>query len=142
MKSKVFLDTSYAIALTNPADTHHHHALKLADFLESQGVILFTTQAVATEIGNAFAQQRYRQAGIQLLNAIEADPQITIVPVDDLLFQRALRLYGDRPDKEWGMTDCISFIVMQDQSLTDALTADRHFQQARFCALLREPVPE
>ncbi|KAF5428591.1 hypothetical protein C5S39_11130 [Candidatus Methanophagaceae archaeon] len=54
--------------------------------------------------------------------------------------QRAIDFYRDREDKEWGLTDCISFIVMGDQGLTDALTADEHFEQAGFRALLRENV--
>jgi uncharacterized protein len=47
-------------------------------------------------------------------------------------------LFKQRKDKEWGLVDCISFIVMQNREITDALTADIHFQQAGFRALLRE----
>jgi uncharacterized protein len=46
--------------------------------------------------------------------------------------------YRNRKDKAWGLTDCISFVVMQDQNLTVALTADRHSVQADFRALLLE----
>ena len=49
---------------------------------------------------------------------------------------RALALYRDRADKTWGMTDCISFVVMRDHNLSDALTADRHFAQAGFAPLM------
>ena len=52
------------------------------------------------------------------------------------LFERGLALYNARPDKEWSLTDCISFVVMADEGLTDALTGDRHFEQAGFTALL------
>jgi predicted nucleic acid-binding protein len=78
---------------------------------------------------------------VQLLEALEADSRVDIVPLTEQLYARAMQLYTERPDKEWGLTDCVSFIVMQDQMLTAALTADEHFQQAGFRALLREELP-
>jgi len=53
------------------------------------------------------------------------------------LFERGVGLFRQRPDKEWSLTDCISFVVMRDASLTEALTGDHHFEQAGFSALLR-----
>jgi predicted nucleic acid-binding protein len=45
-------------------------------------------------------------------------------------------LYEERPDKRWTLTDCTSFVVMEEENLAEALTGDRHFQQAGFTALL------
>jgi hypothetical protein len=78
---------------------------------------------------------------VQLLDSLETDPKVDIVPVSEPLYARALQLYCERPDKEWGLTDCVSFLVMRDRSLSEALTTDEHFQQAGFRALLREDVP-
>lgn len=50
-----------------------------------------------------------------------------------------LLTYREPPDKEWGLTDRVSFVVMQAREIADALTTDEHFQQAGFRALLREP---
>lgn len=58
------------------------------------------------------------------------------MPASEELYQRAVQLYSDRDDKEWGLIDCMSFVVMGDQGLTDALTADTHFRQAGFNVLL------
>ena len=74
----------------------------------------------------------------ELQGALEKDLKIEIVPISEPLYTQALHLYRQRPDKEWGITDCISFIVMQNRDLTEALTTDEHFQQAGFRALLRE----
>ena len=93
------------------------------------------------EIGNALSRQRYRHAAVQLLAALEADAKLNIVSLSESLSARALQLYRERPDKEWGLTDCASFIVMQDRGLTAVLTADEHFQQAGFRTLLREEPP-
>jgi predicted nucleic acid-binding protein len=59
-----------------------------------------------------------------------------IVGADNDYFDRGLERFARRPDKEWSFTDCISFVVMEDKGLTDALTADHHFEQAGFTILL------
>ncbi len=138
MPVEVFLDTAYAIALSSPQDQFHLRAIQLAEHLENSQAILVTTRAVLVEIGNTLAKQRHRLAGVRLLRSLEADPGVEIVSLSDELYQRALQLYRDRPDKEWGLTDCISFVVMQERGLYEALTTDEHFQQAGFRALLRE----
>lgn len=136
--TEVFLDTSYAIALAVANDEHHQRAVKLAEQLESEGTRLITTRAIVLEIGNALAGLRYRRAAIQLLDALENDPKVKIVPAAEEVCERAFDLYRNRLDKEWGLIDCISFIVMGENGITDALTADDHFKQAGFRALLKE----
>ncbi len=136
--TEVFLDAAYAIALSASSDQYHGRAEELAVQLEANGARLITSRAVVLEIGNALAKLRYRSAAIQLLDSLEEDPNVEIIPISEQLYKRALQLYRERPDKEWGITDCISFIVMQDRGLTEALTTDEHFQQAGFRALLRK----
>ncbi|HEY4688119.1 MAG TPA: PIN domain-containing protein [Anaerolineae bacterium] len=137
MLAEVFLDTAYAIALSSPNDLFHHHAMQLADRMEAEGTSLVTTRAVLLEIGNALSRQRHRDAAVRLLDALEADPEVEITPLSEPLYAQALRLYRERPDKEWGLTDCVSFVVMQERGITEALTTDEHFQQAGFHALMR-----
>ena len=137
LPNKVFLDTAFALALSVASDEHHQKALILADELEAQSVRLITTQAVIFEIGNALAKLRYRAASVDLLDALENDPNVEIVVVSEVIYEQAFHLYRNRMDKEWGITDCISFVVMDDYELTAALTTDEHFQQAGFQALLR-----
>jgi predicted nucleic acid-binding protein len=131
----VFLDTSYILALVNTADEYHQRASKAA--LETQGPFL-TTEAVLTEIGNALARLRWRSLGVAALEDLRSDPEIEILSVSAELFDQAVTLYAARMDKEWGVTDCISFVVMQERGLTAALTTDAHFEQAGFRALLLE----
>ncbi len=135
---RLFLDSAFSIALAAPNDQYHAKALSLAEGIESDDTRLITTRAVVIEIGNALARPRYRQAAIALLEALEADPRVEIVPASEQLCRRGFQLYRDRRDKGWGLTDCLSFVVMQERGLTEALTPDEHFQQAGFRALLRE----
>lgn len=136
MSPEVFLDSSYAIALAAAKDRHHAAALALADEMQRAKTRLITTEAVFVEIGNALAKQRYRAAGVQLLSSLASDPQIEMVTVTTELLNQAWRLYQQRADKEWGLTDCISFVVMSTRGLREALTADDHFRQAGFQPLL------
>jgi predicted nucleic acid-binding protein len=138
MDRVVFLDTSYAIALSASADQLHESAVRVAERIESENVSLITTRAVVVEIGNALSKSKYRRAAVELLQSLEEDPSVEIVPLTEELYERAARLYAGRADKEWGMTDCISFVLMRERGLTEALTADEHFRQAGFTVLLRE----
>ncbi len=135
---EVFLDTSYALALSASTDLFHERALCLATELEAAGARLVTTRAVLLEIGNALSRQRYRAAAVTLLQSLEADPSVEVIPLSEELYVEALQLYCSRPDKEWGLIDCASFVVMSRRAMTKALTADEHFQQCGFRALLRE----
>jgi len=134
--TKVFLDTSYAVALSSHTDENHNRAVELAEEFETSNTHFVTTRAILLEIGNALSKVRHRAAAVRLLSALENDPNVEVVPSSDDLYRRAFEIYCDRKDKEWGLIDCMSFIVMSDQGLTDALTADNHFRQAGFYVLL------
>ena len=73
---------------------------------------------------------------VQLYRDLADDRRVTIVPPAQDLFDEGIELYAQCPDKDWSLIDCISFVVMREYNLTDALTADRHFEQAGFRVLL------
>ncbi len=136
--NEIFLDTSFAIAIVSPRDQLHKKANIWLDKIEDSETPIVTTQAVFLEIGNALSKAAFRQVGIGILNHYENDPKTTIISLTDDLYKTAFELFSNRTDKEWGLVDCISFIVMQEREITEALTADEHFVQAGFRALLRE----
>ncbi|HYH78186.1 MAG TPA: PIN domain-containing protein [Longimicrobium sp.] len=134
--TEVFVDTACVVALVNSKDELHQPATALFEDARSQARLV-TTRAVCFEIGNFFKKTEHRRLAAELLQKIENAPDIDVLPVTDDLYQRALRLFGSRPDKQWSLTDCSSFVVMRERGITDALTADHHFSQAGFLALLR-----
>ncbi len=138
IESTVFLDTGFAIALLSPRDQYHTVALRLAAEIKRQGTRIITSDAVLLEIGAALAKSAYRSAAIKLIDGLRADPNVEIVSLDGRLFNAAYRLFQERPDKEWSLTDCVSFIVMREQRIFQALAADDHFAQAGFVPLLLE----
>jgi predicted nucleic acid-binding protein len=134
---ELFLDTVFVVALAVATDQYHAGAKRLAQIVRTAGSRLVTTRAVLLEVGNALGKRQFRSAAVRLLSTFEADPNVTIVPLSDELYASALDLYRRRPDKDWGLIDCASFVVMRERGLTEALTADEHFEQAGFAALLR-----
>ena len=136
INSTVFLDASYVIALTNHKDKHHKEAMAVAAALRASNARLVTTYGVLLEIGNGLTKASHRPAAVSILSLIMSDSAIAIVPITDSLTERAFKLFSNRTDKEWGMTDCCSFIVMEDKGIRQSLTADEHFVQAGFEALL------
>jgi uncharacterized protein len=124
-----FIDTGYILALVNTTDKYHSQAGATANVIAPPFV---TTEAVLTEVGNALSGLRWRKLAVDTLNDLRTDPNIQIVTVDAAVFEQALNLFAARLDKEWGLTDCISFVVMQARNLSQVLTTDRHFEQAGF----------
>ena len=133
MKPATFIDTSYFLALVNNRDKHHQAAKTIAAQIAPPFI---TSDAVLFELGNALARPPYRQLGIVVLQQIHADTTIEIVTINSELLARTIAFYKDRPDKAWGLTDCASFVIMQQYGLQEALTANKHFEQAGFTPLL------
>jgi hypothetical protein len=130
---RVFADTWFYLALFNARDAHHRRAVEFAAGFTGAVV---TTQWVLTEVADAFAGTPQRRELRGKFGLLAGDAGTQIVGASPELFERGLALYEARPDKEWSLTDCISFVVMAEEGLTDALTGDRHFEQAGFKALL------
>jgi len=132
----VFADTSYWIALLNPKDQAHDIAVDVSKGLGSCRMI--TTEEVLTEFLNYFgARGPYlRSAAAKLVERMQADRSIQILPQTHEGFVTGLRLYQTRPDKGYSLTDCISMEAMRWEGLREVLTTDEHFSQEGFTCLL------
>ncbi len=119
--------------MANRNDAAHQ---KAADFARGYSGNSLTTEWVVAEVADGLASTRHRPLIQSLRTLWRNDDKLTIVEASHELFERGLDLYCQRPDKEWSLTDCISFVVMKEQGISDALTADHHFEQAGFVRLL------
>ena len=128
----VFADTFYFIALVSPDDEAHAQAVDYARLVDR----IVTTEWVLTEFADGLATTPNRHLLGEIRSALLADDSAHIVVWETGLYQRGIDLYLNRPDKTWSLTDCLTFIVMQDHNLADALTGDHHFEQAGFRILL------
>jgi len=132
--SLVFADAFYFIARLNRHDQHHEKAVL---FFRSSNLQLLTTEWVLVEVADGLAKSDVRPRLREIIDGLRESTSCEIIPVSSVVFHRALDLYHERADKEWTLTDCTSFLVMQEHGITEALTGDRHFEQAGFSALLK-----
>jgi len=130
-----FADTVFWVALVIRADQHHARAQAWSQRVTGR---LVTTDAVLTETANAMARPNWRGHAVGLIDHLLSRADVEVVRSGPDLWARGWALYRGRPDKGWGLTDCVSFVVMEDAGLTDALTSDEHFRQAGFRTLLTE----
>ncbi|ARV61915.1 nucleic acid-binding protein [Nostocales cyanobacterium HT-58-2] len=133
----VFADTGYWVALLNPHDDLHDKALNLSKSVQPAYIV--TTEMVLVEVLNDFSArgEYFRQIAVNLIRSLYQHPNTTIIPQTSVQFQSALTLYEQRPDKEWSQTDCVSFKIMEEEIIFEALAYDKHFVQAGYTALMR-----
>ena len=130
----VFADTFALIAWLNPRDDAH---AVVAAYLDGFTGRLLTTEWVLMELADALSAPEARSTVVAFLNAVRADAQFDVVGYVPRVYQAGFDLFASRPDKDWSLTDCISFGVMAERRLSEALTADHHFEQAGFRAVFK-----
>lgn len=128
-----FADTFFFLALRNSQDAGHQQAVALLAGLKDPRLV--TTAWVLTEVADALASPKNREGFGHLRKMLDQHRAIVIPPSEEL-FENGIELYLNRPDKAWTLTDCISFVVMHDRGMTEALTGDHHFEQAGFIRLI------
>ena len=134
---KTLIDTSFIVALVNRRDEEHEKSLKLsAEFDKKQMIV---TDAVLLEIGNSLSR-RFKRSCIETIDGLFISDEVEVIRLDETLFIKAFEFYRTHLDKTWGLVDCVSFVVMKDLDITNALTSDRHFVQAGFRALMLDAV--
>jgi predicted nucleic acid-binding protein len=139
MTAARFVDTSFLLALVVSSDQDHAQAQAWFDRWGNESWQVITTEAILTEFLNALSKPASRLLALKWLDFFRQEPTVEIISVDTGLFEQAVQLYRARPDKAWGLTDCISFVVMNQRRSFEALTVDHHFEQAGFQALLLNP---
>jgi predicted nucleic acid-binding protein len=140
MAEIVFWDTAAFVALGNADDELHEAAIVVSRQLAGEKARILTTDAVLTEVVNTFSRVGFRPIARQIISAFqESTPSgaAESIQVDSLLWQRGWQFFLDRPDKDWSLTDCFSFLVMHDHQVRRAFTSDHHFKQAGYACLLR-----
>ena len=130
-----FADTSFYQALLNPKDNWHDSAKQVSTVYRGKVV---TSEYVLCELGALMSHGHLRQIFMELVKGLESAPLVEIIHSSHRYFEAGLALFVERPDKEWSLTDCISFALMREIGIADALTCDRHFEQAGFRAMLSQ----
>jgi uncharacterized protein len=130
----VFADTAFFVSYLAPRDRFHALALQLMSTLRGR---IVTTDWILIELANFMASSRIRPRVANFVRHLQADPRFDIVPASAAAIEDGLSFYERHADKEWSLTDCISFQTMRREQMDQALTSDHHFEQAGFEILLK-----
>ena len=121
---RLFLDTVFIQAILNPHDQYHSPAMQLLPRVKNAQEV-WITEAIFMEVGNALSNYDHHKVASFIQKCYKTD-NISIVNITPQLFEQGLKLYESRRDKTWGLVDCLSFIVMEQHNLIDAVTSDKH----------------
>jgi hypothetical protein len=135
--SEIFVDTACWIALLNHKDSFHISTNILYQDLMKKGSVFITTSSIIEETANALSNPKFRESLMTFYHNICRSPRVTILHIDPELWEKGWRLFTNRNDKSWSFTDCVSFVVMNERNIKNALTSDKHFIQAGFSAMLQ-----
>lgn len=134
----IFVDTGYWLALCHRSDSLHQRAMSWSQSLTEP---LVTTEFVIWETVNGLSKPPDRAQAHRIVDRIRQSENWSVVPAKTELFEAGLQLHRGRPDKGWSLTDCASFVTMDQLGIRlgirQALTPDHHFEQAGYEALLR-----
>jgi len=129
----VFVDTGYLLALERRTDENHRRALGHWRSLRARGLPrLVTTTYVFDEVVTYLNSRGLHASAVKTGKRLLGSPSVELVRVDEGLFRAAFDLLERRPDKRYSLTDCVSFLLMRERSISVALVFDRHFGQEGF----------
>src|SRR5262245_36390036 len=127
-----FIDTSGWGAWADRHDRFHPLAVQLVDDVWRNGGRLITTNWVLDELTALLTSpiRMSKPQQIQLMSDIRHDPGVVVITIDSTIESNGWTLWESRPDKDWTLTDCMSFQVMHQHGFQEAITGDHHFEQA------------
>lgn len=132
MTNIYFLDTSYILSLEIQNDSAHQRVLQNWAILAKSNVFLVTTTYVFDEVVTFFNSRNLHYKAVEVGNRLLESPDLELIQIDQTLFDRGWQYFQKHKDKSYSLTDCLSFIVMQEREIVTALTLDNHFSQAGF----------
>jgi uncharacterized protein len=136
MSRLTFMDTSFLIALVDKDDDLHEEARLIFEKVIKDKYSILISDAVLIEFGNSFSSIGWRQIAYKWISQIlESEEFFEVIDLDRRTFKESLELFGSRVDKQWSLCDCISFVIMKNKNVTEALYFDHHFQQAGFVSV-------
>ncbi len=129
----MLLDTSGLLCYFDKDDSRNGEAV---DLFRSAPTLLTHSYVLAEFVPLCHSRRLPRVRGLAFLARLQDDPEVKIVWVEPALHRTALAFLRARPDKTYSLCDAVSFLIMRDRGITEALTTDTHFDQEGFVRLL------
>jgi uncharacterized protein len=132
----MLLDTSGLLCFLHQDELHHAAAVEY--LTQAKGILLTHNYILAELVALALVRRLPRSIVLSYLQELQTNPKVEIVWVDELLHQAAMNLLQTRQDKSYSLCDAVSFVLMRQRGITDALTTDKHFEQEGLQRLLNQ----
>ena len=136
MANPVFVDTSGLYSVLVKDDDMHERAGAFLDRASRSKRRFLTTDYVLDETATLLKARRHGHLVSALMGTILSSAACRVEWMDQDRFEKTLRFFVKHQDKAWSFTDCVSFLLMKERKMTEALTKDEHFRQAGFRPLL------
>lgn len=136
MNSEIFVDTSGYYALLVRNDNMNKKAASTFRKAAKEKTRFVTTDYVLDEIATLLNARGHGYLISELFTGIFTSKACRIAWMDQDRFLKTRKFFIKHLDHNWSFTDCFSFVVMKELGLTEALTKDRHFQEAGLHPLL------
>ena len=127
----MFLDTSGLMCLFDRRDRRHSSSIR---HFENAEIRLVHNYIYAEFIALAIARRAPRSTALEFIDVL--NEEVETVWVDAELHTRAMTLLRERADKAWSLCDSVSFLLMRERHIIEALTTDHNFEQAGYIRLL------
>ncbi len=132
--NRVFLDTAGILAMSNRRDSFHENAVRINQYLEEIHVRFVITDFIVVEVCNSLS--KHKHLALKFLKLIQESDDIEVIPITKTRFEKALQMYQEYTDKDWGLTDITSFLIMKEYGIQEVFTCDHHFKQMGFTVLI------
>ncbi|MEB3210316.1 MAG: PIN domain-containing protein [Leptolyngbyaceae bacterium] len=138
MINSAFIDTSgWANAFDRRQPFHQTAVATFQKLRQSRALIVTSNYVIAELVALLESPLRTPRSRIfTIIDTIKTTPYLNIIHIDAATDAAAWKICKSRPDKNWSLVDCSSFVLMEQQTIQIALTSDRHFEQAGFIRLL------
>jgi predicted nucleic acid-binding protein len=130
----MLLDTSGFFCCFDSAEARHRDAVTYFDAASRR---LTHNYVLAEFVALAQVRKLPRRAALQFVADAVTNPEIETVWIDSALHHRGLEMLQAQLDKSYSLCDAVSFVLMRDRGISEALTTDQHFEQAGWQRLLK-----
>ncbi len=137
MTRELFVDTSGFFALLVVKDPQHGIAERILRRAQGEKRRLITTDYVLDEITTLLKTRGAAELVEPLFERVFQSQACRVEWTSEARFGKVRAFFRKHSDQDWSFTDCLSFCVMKEFGLREALTTDSHFKQAGFVALLK-----
>jgi predicted nucleic acid-binding protein len=130
----MLVDTSGLFCFHHKGEPQHAEAVR---HFQSASIRLTHSYVLAEFVALTQARGLPRPPVLAFVSDLQDNTAVQVIYVAESLHRAALQFLRQRLDKSWSLCDAVSFLLMQQHGLREALTTDHHFEQAGFVRLLQ-----